>query len=201
MGTRGFLGFVVDSRELIQYNHFDSYPEGLGAQVLGFLRDVAENNATRNLRDEARLLRVVRQGIDEPTETDIENLKPWTSLTVGEQSTAHWYNLLRETQGDPDAILTCGYIEDGSDFPGDSLFAEWGYVIDLDAETFEVYRGFQHEPHNKGRFAERVPREGRSSSFFSGGHYYPVALVASWPLADLPDEETFLATFRSNEDE
>lgn len=195
MGTRGFLGFVVDDQEKLAYNHFDSYPEGLGTQVLGFLRDVAENNAARNLRDEARLLRVVKQGIDEPSETDIENLKPWTSLTVGEQSTAHWYNLLRETQGDPDAILACGYIEDGSDFPSDSLFAEWGYVIDLDTETFEVYQGFQREPHDRGRFAER---EGRDS--FTG-RYYPVALVASWPLADLPDEETFLATFRSDEDE
>ena len=49
--------------------------------------------------------------------------------------------------------------------------------------TFEVYEGFQKQPHDRGRFAQR-PGE---------GDYYPVALRVSYPLSALPTEEQFLA--------
>ncbi len=82
-------------------------------------------------------------------------------------------------------MLDAGLTWDGSDFPSDSLFCEWGYLIDLGAATFEVYRGFQRAPHTAGRYAERPRvRDG----------YHPVALVASWSFADLPDGDTFLAS-------
>lgn len=190
MGTRGFLGFVIDGQEKIAYNHSDSYPEALGVNTLTWLRNVVNVDlGTEVARETARALRVVTQD-QTPTDEDIERLKPFTNLGVGEQTTVHWYNLLRETQGDPAAILRAGYIEDAHEFPTDSLFAEWGYVVDLDAETFEVYQGFQKERHDKGRFADRPP-------YPQSRGYYPVALVASWPLKDLPSDEDFVGTFYS----
>jgi len=187
MGTRGFVGFVVDGNEKIAYNHFDSYPGGLGTDVLGWLRKTHLGGA-RRLAGE---LRVVGEN-DEPTEEDVERLAGYTNRNVGGPSERPtWYQLLRETQGNPAAMLDAGVIEDASNFPADSLFAEWGYVVDFDAQTFEAYKGFQRSPHTGGRFATRKGREG----------YYPVQLVVSWPLDDLPDDEAFLAALEPDEDE
>lgn len=43
-----------------------------------------------------------------------------------------WYQLLRETQGDPDAILTAGVVEDGSVYVG----IEYAYLVDFDKREF-----------------------------------------------------------------
>jgi len=187
MGTRGFIGIVVDGTEKIGYNHFDSYPSGLGVAVLRFAASVDTTTG-----DLARNLRVVTDD-DMPTAEDVERLAPYANTNVGGRAaTPDWYQLLRETQGDMAAILQAGVIQDAHDFPCDSLFAEWGYLIDIDAQTFEAYQGFQHEPHDKGRFADR------------GGvkdGYYPCALRASWPLAVLPSEKEFLAAMSEDEEE
>lgn len=187
MGTRGFVGFVVDKTEKIAYNHWDSYPGGLGVDVLAWLRGVDRDGAAEQVRN----LRLVEAG-SVPTPEDVERYAKWADLSVSRQSTDDWYCLLRKTQGDPAAMLEAGVIEDAGNFPACSLFAEWGYVADFDQGVFEVYEGFQKEPHDQGRFAHLAGEDG----------YQPVKLVASWPLDDLPDEAGFyLATNRSDEDE
>jgi hypothetical protein len=42
MGTRGLIGFVIKGRRRATYNHFDSYPEGLGFDVLRFILSLDE---------------------------------------------------------------------------------------------------------------------------------------------------------------
>lgn len=180
MGTRGFIGFAVDGEVKVGYNHSDSYPEGLGVDMLKWLRD-ADHDAAR---EAARTLRVVAPD-SEPADKDIEHLSRFLNSGVGTpRERPDWYQLLRETQGDPGAILDAGVIESAADFPADSLFAEWGYVVDFDANTLEVYEGFQHSPHNDGRFATM---SGRSDG------YYPVRLIKTWSLAELPSDEEFVA--------
>lgn len=179
MSTRGFISFVVDGETKTAYNHSDSYPDYLGANVLDWAR-AADIEAAAVA---ARALRVIGEN-DEPTARDIEHLAPYTNRNVGGRSDSPtWYQLLRETQGSPAAMLAAGVIEDGSSFPADSLFAEWGYVVDFDAKAFEVYVGFQRGRHSDGRFASMTPnRDG----------YYPVRLIKSWPLDDLPSTEAFV---------
>jgi hypothetical protein len=196
MSTRGFLGFVIDGQEKIAYNHSDSYPEHLGVNVLGWARFAATN--LDKVRELAVALRVVSDN-DQPTDKDIERLAQFHNPGVGDRTDRPtWYQLLRETQGSPAAVLQAGALEDASGFPADSLFAEWGYIVDLDAQTFEVYQGFQKERHDKGRFASR-PFDDKPSA--SGDTYYPVALTASWPLKDLPSGEDFVGAFYSAEDD
>ncbi len=199
MGTRGFIGFVINGQEKIAYNHWDSYPAGLGADMLSFLH----NSDMDVVRQQAADLRVVAPD-SSPTDEDVERLHGYADTGVSSGNIREWYVLLRGTQGNPALMLEAGVIEDAGEFPLDSLFAEWGYVIDFDANVFEVYKGFQDAPHELGRFASRTFSEGdereRSKNFFTGNSYHPCALVASFPLDLLPSAKLFLDTVNPREE-
>lgn len=197
MGTRGFLGFVADGREIITYNHWDSYPSGLGENVLEWLRvNVSAGNMTE-VKESARNIKIVTD--ETPiTDEDVSRLAAWSDMTVGGPSDSPmWYQLLRQTQGSPVDILASGYVEDASEFPRDSLFCEWGYLVDLDTEMFEVYEGFQEASHTEGRFGQRgkIEYEHRTSD------YYPVKLVASWPFNELPGNDEFSEKLDRSDDD
>ena len=76
-------------------------------------------------------------------------------------------------------------------FAADSLFCEFAYVIDYDANTFEMFKGFNKEPVPEGqRFAD-LPREVNPRTH-EVSEYYPVVLANTWALDNLPTEEEFL---------
>lgn len=184
MGTRGCVGFVIDDVEKLQYVRYDAYPESLGADVLSWVAGVdwRDVDAVANVRDAARRLRVVRDD-DAVTAEDTRRLAHWADASVGLRSgdELNWYRLLRGTQGDLAAVLDAGVLLDAADFPLDSLFCEYAYVVDLDALILETYRGFQTKPHALGRFSTRPATPHVS------GAYWPVALCGAWPLAgDVP---------------
>lgn len=185
MGTRGTFGFRIDGEDKLTYNHFDSYPNGLGNTVVEFIRDVGDWDKVKEL---ARNLQDV--GDREPTPEDIKACAPYMNLSVSNQDTKDWYCLLRQTQGNPAAILEIGLFQQENNFINDSLFCEYGYIINLDDMTFEVYEGFQKAKHNKGRYANN-PKD---------NDYYPSALVGTFPLNNIPENWAKLA-YRTEEEE
>lgn len=132
MGTRGFVGFVVDGTEKIAYNHWDSYPSGLGVDVLTWLRGADLADA----KEKARALRVVDPR-SRATDEDIERLRQYADPDVSSRDLHEWYVLLHETQGKPDAILAAGVVEDGTRIG----WQEWGYLVDFDANELRVHDG------------------------------------------------------------
>lgn len=158
MGTRGAFGVIVGEIAKIGYNQYDSYPEGKGVENLRWLREEVAAGRLEKIRKAAAECRVVSDAI-KPTPEDIKKLAGVTNLGVSEQSTDDWYCLTRDTHGSIEQMLSCGYIEDHSNFPLDSLFCEWGYIVDLDANKLEVYTGFQKELPTKGRWAGRPTAE------------------------------------------
>lgn len=187
MGTRGFVGFAVGGELKIAYNHWDSYPSGLGLDVLSWLRGelaAEESGIVSAWRTQAKALTAVPDRA--PTDEERTRLAKFRDDRVGgpiHDPREEWYKLLRETQGKPGAILEAGYFEDAKDFPLDSLFCEYGYLVDLDGEHLEVYEGFQRAPVTSGRWAGRQGDD---------PEYYPVRLRMRIAFDALPADREFV---------
>jgi hypothetical protein len=193
MSTRGFVGFIIDDTEKITYNHYDSYPSGIGVDVLSWLRLVsATPGSYALLKEQVRELEVVTD--DTPITPDhLLNLARYTDTHVGSQGVGNevvhdWYQLLHKTQGSPADIIESGYVLDDHKFPLSGLFCEWGYLVNFDDDTFEVYRGFYNTPPATGRWAGREDKTTVMST-----DYYPVHLLAKWSIYDLPKPDEFIA--------
>jgi hypothetical protein len=82
---------------------------------------------------------------------------------------------LRIFQGDLNAYKEgLSYMIDNSDFIKDSVFCEWAYIINLDTNELEVYKGFQDTPSNS-RYGNKK----------SEGGFYPCKLVKVFKLGSL----------------
>lgn len=209
MGTRGFIGWKIDGTIVTSYNHLDSYPTWLGLRTIkgvielviaagehaqrGVLAAAEEPStpaaaiavqtderavALSYLRDQFRAIRTV----DESDEPDPADRTKYAHLTDGQVSRKgeDWYSVLRNLQGDLAGAARARIITRAhEDWPRDSLFCEWGYLLDLDQSepVLEVYRGFRQSPPAGGRW------KGEPAN---AGGYYPVDLVEAVPLRSLP---------------
>jgi hypothetical protein len=181
MGTRGAVGFRANGQDRVQYNHFDSYPSGLGSEVLDFIK----GSNLAELKTTAERIIIIDDSIP-PTSQQIKDCKPWTDLGVSNQSTSDWYCLLRKAQGDLNAYTQgLKYMVNASDFLLDSLFCEYTYIINTDEQVLEFYSGFNQKARTrKGRYAAMKSKPERE--------YYGVALIKVYPLEEImsaSDEE------------
>lgn len=136
MGTRGAFGFKEDGRLLLTYNHWDSYPMGLGMDIVKAINGW-------NPKDIRKIVRkiVLIDGNTPPTLEQKEHCKPWTDLTIGDETNDSWQFLLRRAQGDILAWLEGGLrlMRDDATFIEDTVMCEFHYIIDLDDMMFRVY--------------------------------------------------------------
>lgn len=181
MGTRGAIGFIVDDKEKVTYNHFDSYPSELGVQILEY---IAATQVEKML-EAARRIELVNED-STPTPAQIKALKKFADTGVGNQSLSDWYCLLRSAQGNLGAYAKAGVMIDSHRFLHDSLFCEWAYLINLDSGKLEVYRGFNKNPKAAGRYAgiRKPDMKGRDGTIIPT-EYNGVVLIAEHPLEEL----------------
>ena len=183
MGTRGLTAVVKDGDfKIAQYGQWDHYPEGQGQTVLDFLNH-ADLEKFKAALDEVSWL------TDEDQQAIYDEVAPdsggWVTMEQAEEIERRMPGTSRDHGA---GILSLVYdggvrkLRDGREFASDSLFCEWAYVVDFDAGGFEIYQGFQHEPHSDGRFAN-LPK----SDYNSTQEYYPVRLLDSFPLSELPE--------------
>ena len=136
MGTRGFVGFRYQGVTKAQYNHFDSYPEELGMQVL---RDLQKAELTLDR------LREIFAGIEPVKEDGVpskelqQRYQGFTNTHVSNQTPEDWYCLLRETQGGLAAWLSdaCTHMIVEAN-PGGVPYV---YLVDLDEACLRAYEG------------------------------------------------------------
>jgi len=177
MGTRGTVGFRKNGVDKLMYNHYDSYPSGLGAQVVEFLKETSVADISE-IFDKIIMI----DGETKPTAEQIEHCKEWTDLTVSEQSTGDWYCLLRDAQGELGAFKKgLRYMLEANTFIKDSLFCEYGYIVNLDDEVLEFWVGYQEKPQEGNRYGTE-----------KDGDYYPCRLVKTYPLDDFTNNNNSL---------
>ena len=137
MSTRGAIGFYKNDAEKVGYNHWDSYPTGLGNELIKFLKGktVDELNAICDS------IEIVEEGGQDALDGNMN------------------FNTV---------------IEDYKSFLYDSLFCEYAYIINLDDNVVEFYRGFNKSPEGEGRYA--------STTVDDEKRYYGVVLKQEIPL-------------------
>jgi hypothetical protein len=175
MSTRGILGVRVNGVDKLTYNLSDSYPSWLGKNVVELCRELSRQQLWADVKIRAEKLQSVPD--TEPTPEEIERYSRFLDTNVSTGSPREWYALLRGTQGSLAKILDSGVYISANDFIADSLFCEFGYIVNLDDMTLELYEGYQREKHSKGRYADLEGNE----------DFFPCALVAAHPLDAIPE--------------
>lgn len=181
MGTRHLIAVYMEGAyRVAQYGQWDGHPGGQGAEVLEFCRErLLSLEGYRAFVDALRRCRFLEKG-------EASGANPETDPLFSRDTGAAALRIIQDTKEGEIRLY------DSSDFAGDSLFCEWGYVIDLDTNRLEVFKGFNKTPLTKAdRFFGRPGTDG----------YHPIKLAQSWALSELPTEEAFLAAFKEEDED
>ncbi len=141
MGTRGAVGLVLDGKTYAAYNHFDSYPDGLGEEVVDFCHSLSPRK-WETLKKNLKKIKWIKKG-SKPTPEEQKLYEKYADLNVGEQSLGDWYCLLRDFQGVEGlkAILNgkLKHWTNDADFLKDDTWCEYAYVINVDTKKLVFY--------------------------------------------------------------
>ncbi len=198
MGTRNLTMVIKDGKtKVAQYGQWDGYPGGQGATAVEFLRKADLAKFGKQL-DKCRFFSKKDEGEKTKFMKSIGIKDGWMNGEQADKYHAKFPYLNRDhgagiLQKIYDSKNSSIILMDSSDFAADSLFCEWAYVIDLDTNKFEVYRGFNHKPVKKTeRFGIIKNKE---------GDYYPIKFVKSYPLNKLPTDDKLTKECDPPEDE
>lgn len=182
MGTRGLIGFKVDGKYSGYYNQYDSYPEGMGFDIVEFIKNrlLTKDNVDTMKRMVSNL--EVVDSNDDPTLEDLSFYAEFHDKHVSNGK--DWYSLLRKLQGSKclDAIFDCKlrHMFDDIEFIKDSLFCEYAYFLNFDNNTLDIYDGFQKQGQLLNPFGDTKDDNG----------YYPCRHVLSIPFRFILQCET-----------
>ena len=164
MGTKNLCIVLQDQQvRVAQYGQWDGHPKAMGIIVLRFLKDTPK---VKQLRETLKTVRF---------ENETDDSQVCLSANGGEI-----LELLIQLLTQKEIVLENSY-----DFAANSLWCEWAYLIDLDQNIFEVYKGMNTEELTiQDRFYP-ITEEGYS--------YKPVKIFRSFTLNELPSEDEFLS--------
>jgi hypothetical protein len=184
MGTRNLTCVVHGGQfKIAQYGQFDGYPAGQGSTILEFLhkfdraqfeKKLALCRFANDVEDHAMLVALGKNWL---------NKYPQMSREIAGE-------ILQFVMGSDGELL----LQDKSIFAADSVMCEWAYVVDLDKNVFEIYKGF-NKSKAVGRFAEMEMPE------WCHKEYFQVTLLKSYHLSELPTRDQFIADLVPQEEE
>lgn len=193
MGTRNVIGVYQNGEYKVgQYGQWDGYPSGQGLDVLHYLRDHAnleqfkENVSKCSWVDDEKFATLWEEfGVTRDREFVSCDISDKFNKKYPQFDRSTEAKILKMIEQSDNGLL----LRNSIDFAHDSLMCEWVYVIDLDKNTFEVYKGFNNELLDKTErfYSEEPPYEASG-----GSKYYSVKHKATFNLNELPSDEVFL---------
>ena len=202
MGTRSLTVVIHNNAvKFAQYGQFDGYPESLGVTLLKFFSNTSNSEALKSMLPKMRLwnendqkqeleflqsLNCENSWMNKEQQLQYQKRYPLRYLEVyGKLKEGKLLELLLQFNRLDEIVTTDSY-----EFAKDSLYCEWAYIIDFDKNAFEVY---------KGQNTTGIAPEDRFFSLYEKSNdYYPVKIILSFLLNDLPDEEEFIALCHQN---
>jgi len=158
LSTSGIYGFRKNGKDKIARNNYDSYPKGLGAAVVEFCKQTSIEEM-HEIFDRIELIDEDLDWIGEPTKNNEINLSKQNPLDIFKTES-------------PFMIDSKGFIEN-------SLFCEFGYIINLDTGKLECWLGYQREPDTSNRYGVKP------FNALGTGIYYPCRKVLEVKLGDI----------------
>ena len=194
---------VLDGQTRVaQYGQWDGYPEGQGSTVLEFL-----SSMDRPLFEQkVRASRFITDEEHDAAWKKIGVVGDWATQEQGEKflqmypamDRDHGAEILQFICANNDGVV----LRDSSSFGLESLFCEWAYVIDLDKNVLEFYRGLNTDPAaDTGRFAALKTSDYTPHEAYDGKcAYHPVRLVKVYPLDALPTVDQLIEDGMTDEE-
>ena len=200
MGHRGVIGFQFNKKVRSTYVHW-ALPCTTGQEIIDFLSKLNEKQLLK-LQAKAKKIRWVAPN-SEATPSDIKKFKKFKDTSVASHKLEDWFCLLHKTQGAPMLLyLFLGELDvliDNTENLKDSLINEWGYILNFDQNTLDIYMGDQTTPDLDNILGHKVEVE------TAHNQYYPCKKVLAMPLNKLSYEslEKFVnkISARNNENE
>lgn len=184
MGTRNLVAVILDGEPRIaQYGQWDGYLSAQGFRVACFIHDnLLSIEGLEKFKAAVRECRFI---------TEEEYKAAWgpkesKNMAEYEQWKTQFAGLSRDTGANIlNMVLNDGVRQllNSWNFGGESLHCEFAYVIDLDNQILEIYRGFQHErPPDGERFSHYDPKDHQKK-------YYGCKLVGKLPFSSIRRED------------
>jgi len=198
MGTRHLICVVKNGEyKVAQYGQWDGQPSGQGEDILNFLKNEMDRVKFNNQIDtlsfaiEEELEQMWIEAGKDPNEklipmeisSKFKELYPENSTDTGSKILVLIQNSDKKLK-----------LRNSLNFANDSLSCRWGYVIDLDKNTFEVYEGANKTPLDENERFYSMQDKLKPITVYDKT-YYPIKQVISFDLDDLPTEEEFLENF------
>lgn len=199
MGTRNLTIVTSNGKvKVAQYCQWDGYLSGQGIVAFEIMKRIIASGQLGQFKTKVDNLKWMDNEQIEKIDNNInwQTEYPYLSRDCGaEVLNAIHFGTIKVSCGigrnEEKEVKIIG-LSNAYEFAADSLFCEWAYVIDLDKATFEVYKGF-----NKVKLSETerfYPLQGDGEK-----KYYPIKLLASFDLNNLPSEGEFLSIEKEEE--
>ena len=176
MGTRGCVGWTVDGENYVEtYIQYDSYPEGLGNDMLEVIKTIDIEQLKNNISS----INIIKDSADPAPKKCVKKYAKF-SENPNKETDISWYWVLRKLQGAAiiEAIANgkVNHVIENKNWMKDSLFCEYGYTLNFKTNELELWEGFQ-----------KVPQKGNPFGESANDEYYPCKKVGATSFSDIKE--------------
>ena len=170
MHSNGVFGFTKDNITKVTYNRSEIYPSVLGEVIIQYIKEHSDDQFN-NLFSKIKLLS--KNDLEKPIKDFLTNDQMKYFLLNGYM---HRYKPFETTSlFFLNNYFGIGYeifeknllILNAENFLLDSLFCEYGYIINLDTNKLEIWKGFQKRPNITNKYGTTANQYG----------YYPCKII------------------------